>query len=383
MYFLFLHPPDALQQQTRMHRSPVRRLSNVTVSLLASLLGLSLPVSAEWIAWSTSPFISQTRPPQSEALTPKNIAQKKQQDNPPPLQRQEKVQPQKPGDRENHDKSRSIHDSLLASLSSLERSGYVFSLLAFLLLFLLAILAWLTYQASVSARSTGNFLRKDLSALKNDLLKLVESTSKQAMILEQASHHVANLAKGLATHESTISSLRQILRDQDERLLGLQASYQAKLETLKQASSPVSIQVEASQPIDKQQTLGDLVASLVEEYQTAFFRGDRSALRNMSSDQLNITQSSEDSLVKTSVLPTLLEVVQNGGSYLLIRRDDRHWLVPEFQILTSFTTTQPAKGIFTYHRENISKADLRWPAEVREVGGLWEVVNMGLIAVPS
>jgi hypothetical protein len=384
MYFRFLHPPDALQQQTRMHRSPVSRLSNVSVSLLASLLGFSLPVSAKWIAWSTSPPISQTRPPQSEALTPENIAQKKQQNNPlPPLLRQEKVQPQKPGDEENYDKSKSIHDSLLATFSSPERSGLVFFLFAFLLLLLLAILAWLTYQASASAKSTVNFLRKDLSALKIDLQKFIESTNKQALILEQTSHHVVNLAKGLATHESTISSLRQKLRDQDERLLGLQTSHQAKLETLKQASRPVFVQVEASQPIDKQQTLKDLVASLVEEYQTAFFRGDRSSLRNMSSDQLNITQSSEDSLVKTSVLPTLLEVVQNGGSYLLISRDDRHWLVPEFQILTSFTTTQPAKGIFAYHRENISTADLRWPAEVREVGGLWEVVNMGLIAVPS
>ncbi len=378
----FFRLPNALRQQARMHRSPFRRLSNGTISLLASLLGFSLPVSAEWIAWSTSPLISQTLPPQPEALTPENIAQKKQQDNsPPPLQHQEKVQPQKPGDGENHDKSKSINDSLLATLSSLERSGYVFFLLTFLLL--LIILAWLTYQISASAKSTGNFLRKDLSALKNDLLKLFESTNKQALILEQSRHHVANLAKGLAAHESTISSLSQRLRDQDERLLSFQASFQSKLETSGQAPSPATVQVEASQPIVNQQKLDDLVASLVEEYQSAFFRGDRPALRNMSSDQLNITQNSEDFLMKTSVVPTKLEAVQNGGSYLLIRRDDRNWLVPEFQILTSFTTTQPAKGIFNYHRESVSAAELRWPAEVKEVGGLWEVVNVGLIAVPS
>ncbi|WP_353079340.1 hypothetical protein, partial [Synechococcus lacustris] len=262
-----------------------------------------------------------------------------------------------------------------------------------------------------SAKSTGNFLRKDFSALINDLPKLVESTNKQALILEQTSHHVANLAKELAARESTISSLRQRLRDRNDRLPGFHASYQAQSKALSQEPSFVEelqalqkqagesllkikvadlepsfdlvpVQVEALQPIDKQQTLEDLVASLVEEYQTAFFRGDRAALRNMSSDQLIITQSSEDYLMKTSVPPTQLEVVQNGGTYLLIRRDDRHWLVPEFQILTSFTTTQPAKGIFTYHRESISAAELRWPAEVKEVGGLWEVVNVGLIAVP-
>jgi hypothetical protein len=356
-------------------------------------------------------------PPQSEALTPENIAQKKQQENPSPppatttLQRQEKVQPQKPGNGENYDKSKSINDSLFATLSSLERSGYVFFSLAFLLLFLLTILSWLTYQASTSAKSTGNFLRKNFSALINDLPKLVESTNKQALILEQTSHHVAILAKELAAHESTISSLRQRLRDQDERLPGFHASYQAQLKALNQEPSFVEelqalqkqagesllkikvadlepsfdlapVQVEALQSIDKQQMLEDLVASLVEEYQTAFFRGDRSALRNMSSDQLNITQSSEDYLMKTSAPPTQLEVVQNLGTYLLIHRNDCHWLVPEFQILASFTTFQPARGIFAYERENISAAELRWPAEVREVGGLWEVVSMGIIAVP-
>jgi hypothetical protein len=63
---------------------------------------------------------------------------------------------------------------------------------------------------------------------------------------------------------------------------------------------------------------------VVEEYQAAFFRGDRSALRSITSDQLNITQNSENSLMKTSTLPTQLEVVQNGGSYHLIHINNQH-----------------------------------------------------------
>jgi hypothetical protein len=42
-----LRPPGAVKQATSIHRSTVRHLSNVTVSLIASLLRFSLPVSAE------------------------------------------------------------------------------------------------------------------------------------------------------------------------------------------------------------------------------------------------------------------------------------------------------------------------------------------------
>jgi hypothetical protein len=284
--------------------------------------------------------------------------------------------------------SNAFEYSIVSAYLSLKWSDYAIILFIFLLVFWLGLLTWLIYHGFSSSNRKYRDLNRDLKvnliSLKKSIDDLAESTGRQGFNLERANDIADNLAKDLATHEKNIIfSLRQSLRDQEERSLGFQASYQAKLETSGQASSSAPVQVEASQPIDKQQTLEDLVASLVEEYQTAFFRGDRPALRNMSSDQLNITQSSEGSLMRTSVPPTQLEVVQNGGSYLLVHRYDRHWLVPEFQILTSFTTTQPAKGIFTYHRENISKAELRWPAEVREVGGLWEVVNMGLIAVPS
>jgi hypothetical protein len=308
---------------------------------------------------------------------------------------------------------------LLATLPSLERFGYIISLFAFLLLFLLIILTWLTYQALEFTKSAHSSLKKDISTFKNELANLLENTNKQT--LELINLHAADLAKHLATHENITSNLSQNLEYLINHLLedtsknagseragqgdplrqrewrepnarpeaivrddtNFQGRYHSQSETSGQAPSPAPVQVEASQPIDKQQTLEDLVASLVEEYQTAYFRGDRPALRNMSSDQLNITQSSEGSFMRTSVPPTQLEVVQNGGSYLLVHRYDRHWLVPEFQILTSFATVQPNKGIFAYDRENISTAELRWPAEVKEINGLWEVVSMGTIAVPS
>jgi hypothetical protein len=99
--------------------------------------------------------------------------------------------------------------------------------------------------------------------------------------------------------------------------------------------------------------------------------------------QLNITLNSEEALMRSTNAPTQLEVVQTGGSYLLIQQDTKNWLVPDFQTLSSFTTNQLKKGIFTYIHEPISEAVLRRPAEVKDIGGLWEVVTMGVIAIPS
>ena len=308
--------------------------------------------------------------------------------------------------------------SIVSAYLSLNWSDYAIILFLFLLVFWLGLLTWLIYHRFAFT----NRKYRDLSirfhdlmshfiVLENSIVDLVESTGRQGLALERVDRLADDLANDRATNENTISNLKQSARDQDERLLDFHASYKAQSESLSQEPSfveelqalqkqageslakikiadPASslnfapAQVAASQPAYKLQTLEDLVASLVQEYQTAFFRCDRPALRSMTSDQLNITRNSEESLVKTSILPTQLEVVQNGGGYLLICRDDRRWLVPEFPILSSFTTVQPNKGIFAYQRENISTAELRWPAEVKEINGLWEVISMGIIAVP-
>lgn len=122
---------------------------------------------------------------------------------------------------------------------------------------------------------------------------------------------------------------------------------------------------------------------LAKEYQDAFFRNDRTALMRMSLVELNITQESEDDLLKNGSSPTQFEVVKAGGSYYLIQSDQRHWLVPSFQILSHLNTTTSKKGIFNYSPESIACAELRRPAEVRAVGDVWEVVRLGVIAVPA
>ncbi len=125
------------------------------------------------------------------------------------------------------------------------------------------------------------------------------------------------------------------------------------------------------------------VEEIVADFQEAYSHSDRAALRGMAREEMNITQDSEDALVRTAGSTTQLQSVKGGGSYLLIHRDDRHWLIPTFQTLNSFMTSQPAKGIFSYEREAITGAELRRPAELRQAGDVWEVVSMGVVAVPA
>ena len=124
--------------------------------------------------------------------------------------------------------------------------------------------------------------------------------------------------------------------------------------------------------------------AVVTKYQDAFSRDDRSALRQMVSDEMSITQDCEQALLRAPASATTqLQIDKQGGSYLLIRQDNKNWLVPTFKTLKSFTTIQPAKGLFDYERDNVSSAELRRPAEVMEDRGVWVVVNMGVVAVPA
>jgi hypothetical protein len=124
---------------------------------------------------------------------------------------------------------------------------------------------------------------------------------------------------------------------------------------------------------------------ITQQYLSALHRYDRSALRRMVQEELNITQDSEDALIRgTSTLSTKLLCVSGGGSYLLIPHAERHWLFPTAQTLASFSTNQPQKGIFDYERLSLSAADLRKPAEVQEIaGGIWEVISKGIVMVPA
>jgi hypothetical protein len=117
-------------------------------------------------------------------------------------------------------------------------------------------------------------------------------------------------------------------------------------------------------------------------FQDAFNHNDRSALQSKAPEEMNVTTETEIALANpTANVTTRLEIVKGGGSYLLIHQGEKHWLIPTFPTLRGFLNSQPSRGIFSYARESVDTVELRRPAEVKEVGGVWEVVNMGVVAV--
>lgn len=120
------------------------------------------------------------------------------------------------------------------------------------------------------------------------------------------------------------------------------------------------------------------------EYKAAVQRRDRQALRRIASAELNITIQSEETMARRSLgATTQLQTVQGGGSYLLVRGGAKNWLFPTLQTMEGFNANQPQKGIFTFERQPIAVAELKLPAELKEVDGLWEVVKQGVVIVPS
>ncbi len=120
------------------------------------------------------------------------------------------------------------------------------------------------------------------------------------------------------------------------------------------------------------------------EYKAAVQRRDRQALRRIASAELNITIQSEETMARRSLgATTQLQTVQGGGSYLLVRGGAKNWLFPTLQTMEGFNANQPQKGIFTFERQPIAVAELKLPAELQEVDGLWEVVKQGVVIVPA
>jgi hypothetical protein len=121
-------------------------------------------------------------------------------------------------------------------------------------------------------------------------------------------------------------------------------------------------------------------------YLAAVLSNDRSRIRNITTAELNITQASEDALIRGTLnLETQLENVVGGGSYILISHGDKYWACPTVQTLTSFTSYKPQKGIFNYEdASTVSTAELKRAAEVRLIDdGIWEVVSKGIVLVPA
>ncbi len=77
-----------------------------------------------------------------------------------------------------------------------------------------------------------------------------------------------------------------------------------------------------------------------------------------------------------------LGLVSNGGRFLMVLLDDDAWLFPAVTTLEAFSQDPSAPGIYRFEPAGVDHAELKRPALLREVGGLWEVTEPGTILLP-
>jgi cytoskeletal protein RodZ len=294
---------------------------------------------------------------------------------------------QKGGERKEKQVSGKESSSSLYLAGRLDPRWFLYGTLAIvaLLALWLALLTWRSFRIMSLIHKKTARLQEEIRETQDFLNRLDGTLSKQATSHTKTKELAEKISVRLANQGDDILAIQRNLRYQDDRFLDFQTRQDEQIKgqvAQAQDESLIAINHPKSEMTDDQASSLNPGKLLASEYQEAFYRSDRTFLRRIITHELNITQTSEDILMKSAALPTQLEVVKTGGSYLLIQRDDKNWLVPDFQSLTSFTTNQLSKGIFTYIKEHISTAELREPAEVRECGFLWEVVSMGVIAVP-
>lgn len=272
--------------------------------------------------------------------------------------------------------------------------------------------------------SRNSKLQKKLDELQRQMSNLLERTAPEMPTVAQAEvtssemsmlkTEVGCIRRDLQANSQKLSIHAQILKSIKEKPSASEAAKATPLETVPQELSPFSELDRSAQGSTPFPSLGSVAwlgaeqptqvqpmddFSPIEEppaqphgpyeqvaqlYQDAIVRGDRQALRQLQLKELNITNESEDSLLRgSSGQATKLEAVQGGGSYMVVSGEGRYWLFPTAQTLDSFSMNQPQKGIFDYEREILSKPVVKKPAEVREESGHWVVITWGTISIPG
>lgn len=112
-------------------------------------------------------------------------------------------------------------------------------------------------------------------------------------------------------------------------------------------------------------------------------RGDRQLVKTEARAYLNITHASENAISMGRLNETQLEEVSAGGSYWATSFGGETWLYPTEQTLKGYTQSQRPTGIYSYTRQPIHSAQVLSPARLTLSGSLWQVAEIGTIAVPG
>jgi hypothetical protein len=267
-----------------------------------------------------------------------------------------------------------------------------------------ALLSWLfvfslwTYFQLSTLKHSFRIIQGNHQKLKQSFDTIRTSYHSPLHSYNEISHSLASSKPSTSKNYDTLSAKLDKLDDQSKEALNPLTTKQSESQTCQPPSSsgsrdhdstlskglffstnfqPTTLSAETTPKSDPAQ-------ELVAFFHDAFYRNDRSALRTLNPQELIITEDTENNLVRRIAnTVTQLQIVNGGGSYFLIDKGGSHWLLPTFQTLIGFTSSQPAKGIFSFHPESVSRAELRYPAEIKEVGGLWQVINMGVVAIPT
>ena len=222
----------------------------------------------------------------------------------------------------------------------------------------------------------------DLTELNSRLAQHMQKSEREFSRIEAASK---NDFKALQNNLENLGNQLQI-----QRILASNTATQSVTSSnfiAKQLSPPVP---PTPSPITEPEPTPEPQVSYADElidiYSAAVLSNDRSQIRSIAIAELNVTQASEDALIRsTSNIDTQLEIVAGGGSYLLISHGNKYWVCPTVQTLTSFTSYKPQKGIFNYEEvSTVSTAELKLAAEVEQISeGVWEVISKGIVWVPA
>jgi hypothetical protein len=220
-------------------------------------------------------------------------------------------------------------------------------------------------QARVNAKITRQLRQELLHKLQN--VQGDQLSIKQDLVAQ--SNAISNLRTQLA---------KQLQLSQSPQVLQTPLASDATLSSLAPFSliydDSLVAQIETSIPV-----LPRTITSVLD----AINAGDKELIRRLLPEQLNITKASEDAIQMGRNMPTILEKVAGGGSYLLFKLSDGCWLLPTERTLTGFRSFQPAKGIFDYESLSFGEPRVLKATRVEHQGDQWVVAERGVIQHPA
>jgi hypothetical protein len=221
---------------------------------------------------------------------------------------------------------------------------------------------------------------------------------QSARAISQLSQRLSRITRDIERADSSINRISMKGEQDSKSIINLQAAYhqledkhaailasisslriQQKIEPQNyaipmpsQISTPLVTQLYQPSPAEKQA-----------ELTAAVNRGDRQLVKSETRAHLNITHASENAISMGRLNETQLEEVSAGGSYWAASCGGEVWLYPTEQTLKGYIQSQRPTGIFNYTQQPISSAQVVSPARLTLNGTLWQVVEMGSIAVPG